>query len=355
MPQIVLQPCSDPQAQANLKKTMLQQISSQTILDQATDMDLSCRSYFERHPAVTIWGVKEKQGRPKVQWERMKKGDLVLFYAAGSFILIGTVDFKFTSPKLADYLWHEDGVSPEFSYKFLYVIKNPIPLYTDSFKSLSGGIASGPLFRKAQVGGEGLRDDGVVMGITVVSDSGAQKLISSSPTLQNYQQSFSGKRQKRIDFTDPKLEEQLEGLISTGLLKAGDVLRISKYRIEQGELRESMIRGREIVSCCICGEEFPATSIVTAHIKKRSRCSPSEMRDTNVVAPMCYLGCDHLFEHGYIVVGSDGIVKINREAKASGLKTRIKAVSGLSCLGINNNNTKYYAWHRKFHSQMIII
>ncbi|ADV66142.1 hypothetical protein [Deinococcus maricopensis] len=348
MPQIVLQPCSDPQAQRNLKKTMLRSVPTQEILEHATDMDVKHRSYFEGRSSVTIWGVKEKLGRPKLQWERMKRGDLVLFYASGNFILVGTIDYKFTSPSLAHHLWPEEGTPPEFSYKFLYVVKNAVPLFTDSSKGLTGGINSAGLFRKAQVAG--LRDDGVVMGITVVDEDGSQRLLAHSPVLQNYLQQFTGKKAPEIDLSDPKLTDQFDGLLSTSLLEAGDVLRLAKFRIEQGKLRASMLQGRDILACCICGEEYPATSITTAHIKKRSLCSPSEMRDINVVAPMCYLGCDHLFEHGYVVVDAHGKVRQNRQTAATGLSARIVALDGLDCLGITAGNANYYAWHRTFHT-----
>lgn len=346
--QLVLQPCSNRVAQANLRRTILSPVLATDILTYATDMELKHRKYFTRgeNQQVALWGVKEKQGRPKQMWERMRKGDLVLFYADKSFVLIGTIDYTFTSPALADHLWPEVGTPPDLSYKFLYVVKNPLPLYTSTVNGLRGGIPSESLLNGAVI--EGLGSNGVVMGITVVSDTGTQKFIEQSPTIKDYYESM--KRGKGINLSDPAFNAQLDLLTETGALDARDVYRMAKFRTEQGQLRDLMLGGRSSLPCSICGEEYPAPAITTAHIKKRSECTSREKGDPNVVTPMCYLGCDFLFENGYIVVDSQGKVRANlSKVTTTALSHQVARLEGRSCLNLTQKNAVYYASHREFH------
>ncbi len=349
-PQVVLQPCSDPVAQANFRRTVLRPVLASDVLQQATDIDANTKAHFS-HPSnqqVYLWGVKEKQGRPKEMWERMRKGDVVLFYADYSFILVGTVDLTFTSARLANHLWPEEGVDPDFSYKFMYAIRNPLPLYTSTSRKLRAGAPSEEIIRKAQIGG--LREDGVVMGITVVGQPAAQKFLDAAPIVREYLNT-TGKSSSAIDLTDPAINAQLD-MLTEGVVAAGDVYRLAKFRQEQGQLRAKMLAGRLSVSCCICGKEYPATAITTAHIKKRSECTQREREHVQVVTPMCYLGCDFLYEQGYVYVDQGGKVRRNTAKAtdpASQLHARIAEVEGNDCLEFTEHNARYYEWHQKFH------
>ncbi|HDR7670373.1 TPA: hypothetical protein QCX97_004283 [Bacillus wiedmannii] len=79
-----------------------------------------------------------------------------------------------------------------------------------------------------------------------------------------------------------------------------------KYRVEQSLLREFLFNGEKEVVCACCQTKLSPAFIATAHIKKRSYCSNEEKLDINVVMPLCYLGCDMLFEKGLLVVDSSG-------------------------------------------------
>lgn len=70
----------------------------------------------------------------------------------------------------------------------------------------------------------------------------------------------------------------------------------SYRRKEQQILRKWLFDGKDVESCAICENEFSVSSLVTAHKKKRSKCSFNERIDPNIVMALCKFGCDHLYE-----------------------------------------------------------
>jgi hypothetical protein len=89
-----------------------------------------------------------------------------------------------------------------------------------------------------------------------------------------------------------------------------------KARREQAILRGSLGIGTgdssRLHTCGLCGRDVPESLIVAAHIKPRRECSEAERLDIPAIAiPACLLGCDALFEHGFITVGRDGTVIAN--------------------------------------------
>ncbi|WP_417482105.1 hypothetical protein [Maricaulis sp.] len=91
-------------------------------------------------------------------------------------------------------------------------------------------------------------------------------------------------------------------------LEVLDVPASTKARGEQRVLRAWLFGERSHAICAICGREFATASLVTAHKKKRSKCTSTEKRDPYIVFPLCNLGCDYLYEHGYLTVSRGGIV-----------------------------------------------
>lgn len=74
-------------------------------------------------------------------------------------------------------------------------------------------------------------------------------------------------------------------------------------RREQAELRQRLLAGRRENQCWLCGRDLPAAFLVAAHIKPRYMLSDAErLHFDDVAVLMCTLGCDALFERGYLVV-----------------------------------------------------
>ena len=116
-------------------------------------------------------------------------------------------------------------------------------------------------------------------------------------------------------------------------------------RKEQRKLRELHLKNRKTATCSICGSELPSNLLVAAHIKKRSKCSLDEKKDlANIATPMCVLGCDALFEKGYIGVNEGKVASI-KPAQTNHAKSHISMLEGESCKDWTEENKKYYYWH----------
>ncbi len=82
----------------------------------------------------------------------------------------------------------------------------------------------------------------------------------------------------------------------------------SIMRKEQAILRAWLFDGKNTEICAICNSEYSVSSLVTAHKKKRANCAEYERTDPNIVMPLCYYGCDYIYEKGYIYI-KDGEVR----------------------------------------------
>jgi hypothetical protein len=126
-----------------------------------------------------------------------------------------------------------------------------------------------------------------------------------------------------------------------------DIEVFTRVRREQAFLRRALGLGGASHECALCGRTFPDELLVAAHIKKRSLCSHEERTDIPSVAMIaCTLGCDALFEKGYLTVDESGAV---RGASHSSLEQHLveflSSVEGRTVRGWQASSG-YFAWHR---------
>lgn len=142
------------------------------------------------------------------------------------------------------------------------------------------------------------------------------------------------------DYQDFVIKLDDEGLL--------DVEGQTYRRKEQSFLRYYLFGGKSESVCGICGRKLPTSMLITSHIKKRSECSKEEKLDyKNVVMPMCKLGCDDLYEKGYIYV-QNGQVKINDQKKITqDLREELSKLDGRKCQYYNKNTMSYFDAHRQ--------
>ncbi len=129
-------------------------------------------------------------------------------------------------------------------------------------------------------------------------------------------------------------------------LAAGDRRVSTLVRLEQKQLRERLFSGATRGYCALCNESFPVTLLVCAHIKPRGKCTRVEREDwTNIVFPLCLLGCDALFERGLLsVVG--GRIRVRRGAGLTGpVKRYLDRLEGRWCSYWKKSNAKYFREH----------
>ena len=132
-----------------------------------------------------------------------------------------------------------------------------------------------------------------------------------------------------------------------------DFEHTAKGRREQAALRRNLLRDADKSVCAMCGKLFPVNLLVAAHKKPRAYCTNKERRDIEgVVFALCVLGCDALYERGYITVDDGGRIVVGRMADLPmHLKTHLRTLKGRKCSGWDNRSDRYFDWHRKrcFH------
>jgi hypothetical protein len=154
------------------------------------------------------------------------------------------------------------------------------------------------------------------------------------------EQAIEEYKEESVDPEDPR---------DSSYLDLPPVLDLPAYvlaRAEQKTLRKKKLKGRSQVHCDLCRSLLPARLVHTAHVKRRSESSYTERRDLANVMLACVLGCDSLFEHGYVYVAADGSIQpsIHMETIPA-LAAAVDRV-GQECTAHNDQSAKYFAWHR---------
>lgn len=115
-------------------------------------------------------------------------------------------------------------------------------------------------------------------------------------------------------------------------LGATDAVSIGRRRREQGRLRAYLLNGRTTNECALCGRVLPASMLVAAHIMPRAKSVEEQRKNFASIAMLaCSLGCDAIFELGYIVVDEAGIIRSGRSAETVALKEIIAGLVGRRC------------------------
>lgn len=119
-------------------------------------------------------------------------------------------------------------------------------------------------------------------------------------------------------------------------------------RNEQASLRAGLLGSADHAPCAICGVQYPVRFLWASHIKLRKVCTEAERKDlSNVAMLACLLGCDALYESGFISVGPDGKVLVSKAAtEAPGLSSHVLPLSSRTCLAHRAQTSGYFEWHR---------
>jgi hypothetical protein len=127
-----------------------------------------------------------------------------------------------------------------------------------------------------------------------------------------------------------------------------DALTIGRRRREQAQLREYLLGRRAAAGCDICGRELPAALLVAAHIVRRADSDEEHRKDFASIAMLaCSLGCDDLFELGYIIVDEAGIVRAGRAADTPSLGSAVELLTERVCTAHNERTAADFAEHAR--------
>lgn len=148
-----------------------------------------------------------------------------------------------------------------------------------------------------------------------------------------------------LEWLQPSSEKVF--LSTTRFAGALDREYTTKGRREQSYLRRLLLGGRKTAVCEMCGEPLPSDLLAAAHIKPRAECSLRERRDArHIVLLLCLLGCDALYERGYVTVDDRGRYAVSkRSAIADGLMRRLPS-QRKTCRAWATQTRGYFTWHR---------
>lgn len=260
-----------------------------------------------------FWGMKPGN-RNDMWFRRLSPGDVAIFTGRNRLISATTVVHKFDNSELAASLWGENNSE---TWTHMYALEGLQEI----------GVSYDHAFNLIEPHGKFN-----TQGTNVITDQRAGILVSA----------FYTNRTRALEEIE---EEEYRYLLENGTL---DKEVTTKSRVEQPYLKRRLFGNSSSQDCALCKRNLPVEILRAAHIKKRSLCSIEEKLDfDNIVMSACILGCDALYEDGWVRVDSDGSIL---EGKGRGrltpdLNELIKQIIGRKCSAHSSGSSTYFLWH----------
>lgn len=312
---VIYQPCSEKIARKNLQTTILNPVQFNDIQDL---LDPELRSQLSNaypNGRLTIWGLASPKTRNA--WLAMNPGDTVIFNTNTVITVSACFTHRTHNRDLALKLWGWADAASESTWENIYFVTD-VRHHAISFKAIQACIGSAhdrSFYR--------------------YDEAQSTTILDHFPSLDH-------------DFTpaDVTLEEARQDIKN----QPTDGTANRPTRLEHRYIVRHLFRNNPTSHCCICLNEYPRHLLVAAHIKKRSACSSQEKLDIeNIAIPMCRLGCDPLFEHGYLSVRDGIVVKHPSREMTLATANYVETVIGKKVAGWGRKNRKYFAWHLAAH------
>lgn len=329
MTQIFLQPAGNDEAQKHFETTIQNKISVAAIKEYLTDSECAELDQVYTQSEVAVWGVLPNKS--KTYWEKMQINDLVFFTGNKRIFAYAFVAFKLKNPnkKLANKLWEitDDGQTWEYIY-FLKDIQYTDVLF-DKVQGFSRVKFQGNPYKKLLEKFPFLSDL-PLKGTEVLNIAKVQKQVKDA--LEKEEKSLALVKDNLSD------KETLNNIVS------------SIQRLEQPHIRTYLFGDKTEEICGICQQKFPVDMLIAAHIKKRSDCEREEQLDIEHIAmPMCKLGCDDLYEKGYIAVQNKSVVVNEQKAVTPILQTYLNGIKGKQINSKYDQSEEYFKYHYDKH------
>lgn len=325
MSKLILQPSGNKDARDHYVDTILNPVPFSRLQPFLSPTELSLLKEIYPEEKCFIWGVTPGRNN-KPSWDRISRGDVAVFSRDGKIYASSVVTHKLHNKNLASDLWKFDkeGRTWEYIY-FLDEIRNVNIPYID--------------FNRSVLKKDGIpyADNYIIQGFAILEPEQCYKFFER----------FDLQSDSILESVDEaQLDKALEALKN---LEDTDAEITAKKRLEQAYLKTLLFGNRTKDICAGCGNEYPVSYLVTAHIKKRSFCSNSERKDKNVVFPMCKLGCDEIFERGYVSVKDGEFVSLNKKPTTESIEAYINNIKGNNCPNFSTETSSYFDWHFNHH------
>jgi hypothetical protein len=287
-------------------------------------------SFEEARKLGALWApLEDKGGKKQPSWESLdlvKPGDIVFHFAKKMVrgISLVTSESRVAEIRIRDRgQWQDLGREIEVEAQdFDFTINlNEIPLELrigsesgiDTPFDKNGKVKQGYLFKFPQAGAQFL-----LTRLNLVNSEDERSLDNQVKELLG---DFSGGTDKPITGT---------------------------FRREQRALRQHLIGNKKSGECGICGRSLSSNLLVASHIKPRSECTEKERIDPSVVMLACVLGCDSLFDKGFIYIDQKGIIKVSRKTDGyPDLSQFVSAIEGRVAKAFSENAKDFFSWHER--------
>ena len=131
------------------------------------------------------------------------------------------------------------------------------------------------------------------------------------------------------------------------ILASTDAATMTLRRLEQHQLRVKLLGGEESGQCRMCGTTLPASLLVASHVKPRRLCSEGERLHPHIATLMCLLGCDALFERGYLRVRNDGVIYKMNASGTTDLADYLRRFTGRTIEFKSLEEQAFFQFHRE--------
>jgi hypothetical protein len=127
--------------------------------------------------------------------------------------------------------------------------------------------------------------------------------------------------------------------------------RLRLRRVELSRLRRERLGRAAFAQCELCGRHLPVELLRVTRIKRLSACTVPERLDLANSVVLCELGCDTLFEHGYVHVDEQGGVQRSNRLQTPDLLDFAASVVGRRFAAHGPENARYFEHHRNTAAQ----
>lgn len=313
---VVYQPCSEPVARKNLQSTILNPIFLDDI-EGVLDPDLAA-DLRSQNPSgkLHVWGLSPSFTQKA--WLAMEPNDVVIFNCKGVVTVASRFTHRTHNRQLALQLWGLKDSAKGTTWEHVYFVSDvrhvSIP-YPDVLRCAE----KKPVMSFYRFGAN-----------------------DSTEILSRYEELLFDVVGVPVSLEKARTEINLQ--------METDGAGFRATRNEHHFIVRHLFKGLPVGKCCICLNEYPRNMLVAAHIKKRAACDKKEKLDIeNIAAPMCRMGCDPLFEFGYISVREGVVVKHPSIEASDAILQYIDSVSGNAVPAWNTKTRRYFDWHRNTH------
>jgi hypothetical protein len=267
-----------------------------------------------------MWGITP--GKKDINVSRIRKmrpGDWVFFSGDKRIYFGGTIALMWRNKALATRLWGTDAAGSTWEYMYALSDTRGFDIPIQEIREFLGW-----------------NPNRHIMGITVLSQD-------ESDALQAF---------LTLDASPAAIAEPADTQDEEAAVAAFDgELERTAYRAQRGEqatLKKRLLQG-PTGQCALCGRNLPGSFLIAAHIKKRSMCTDDEKRDlANIAMLACTLGCDAVYEHGYVTIAPEGVLQVSPlTAHVPEVAAYIHdKLTGRTITWWTPKREPYYAWHR---------